>query len=126
MKKTWMPITAGILDIISGTLQLWAALYALRHFVLKGWGIAGFNLLTLIIGSPCFITSIVAIVGGIYIIQRKKRNIVYLGALAAFVPLIIPSLFLYGLEGNPIWWCIMLVGIGAVVLTTLSKKEFKK
>lgn len=56
MNKKWMPITAGVLDIVSGALQLWAALYALRHFVLKGWGIAGFNLLTLIIASPCFLT----------------------------------------------------------------------
>jgi hypothetical protein len=124
LNKKWMPIAAGILDIISGTLQLWVALYALRHFVLKGLGIAGFNLLTLIIALPCFFTGVVAIIGGIYIIQRKKRYIVYLGALAAFIPLIIPSLFLYGLEGNPIWWCIMLIGIGAIVLSLRAEKEF--
>jgi len=125
MNKKWMPITAGVLDIVSGALQLWVALYALRHFVLKGWGIAGFNLLTLIIALPCFFTGVVAILGGLYAIRSKKGNIVYLGAIAAIVPLIIPSLFLFGLEGNPTWWFIMLIGIGAIVLTLLSKKQFE-
>jgi len=125
VRKKWMPITAGLLDIVSGALQLWVALYALRHFVLKGWGIAGFNLLTLIIALPCFLTGVVAILGGLYAIRSKKGNIAYLGAIAAFVPLIIPSLFLFGLEGNPTWWFIMLIGIGAIVLTLLSRKEFK-
>jgi len=125
MNKKWMPITAGVLDIVSGALQLWVALYALRHFVLKGWGIAGFNLLTLIIALPCFFTGVVAILGGLYAIRSKKGNIVYLGAIAAIVPLIIPSLFLFGLEGNPTWWFIMLIGIGAIVMTLLSKKQFE-
>ena len=120
-----MPITAGVLDIVSGAFQLWVALYALRHFVLKGWGIAGLNLLTLIIALPCFLTGVVAILGGLYAIRSNKGNIAYLGAIAAFVPLTIPSLFLYGLEGNPTWWFIMLIGIAAIVLTVLSKKEFK-
>ena len=125
LSKKWMPITAGILDIVSGLLQLWVALYALRHFIVKGWGIAGFNLLTLIIALPCFFTGLVAMLGGLYAIRRKKWNIVYLGAIAAIVPLIIPSLFLFGLEGNPTWWAIVLIGIAAIVLTLLSKKEFK-
>ena len=125
MNRKWMPITAGILDIISGALQLWAALYALILFVLKGWGWLGYGLIILIIGSPCFITSIVAIVGGIYVIQGKKRYIVYLGALAAFFPLIIPSLFLYGLDGNPIWWSVMLIGIAALVLSLRVEKKYK-
>ena len=120
-----MPIAAGVLDIVSGALQLWVALYALRHFVLKGWGIAGLNLLTLIIALPCFLTGVVAILGGLYAIRSNKGNIAYLGAIAAFVPLTIPSLFLYGLEGNLTWWFIMLIGIAAIVLTVLSKKEFK-
>jgi hypothetical protein len=124
MNRKWMPITAGVLYILSGAFQLWAAFYALMLFVQNDRGLLSYNIIIFIIGSTCLITSIVAIAGGIYIIQRKKRYFAYLGALAAYIPLVIPTLFLYGLEGNPVWWCIMLIGIGALILS-LVEKEFK-
>lgn len=115
MKKTWMPMTAGILDIICGVFALIGGL------VLVIVGTVGSGVLMYIgadipplvaaalfsaIAVPLIIVGILAIVGGVYALQRKKWGLALAGSIAAFFPS----------------W---LLGIAAIVLTILSKNEFE-
>ena len=125
MNKKWMPIVAGILDIISGALQLGGSLSAIGLIISRGWSIAGINPLSLIFTLPWIGTGVVAILGGIYIIQRKKWNLAFWGAFAAFIPLGVLVTFYSLMFNQPAWALILLLGIAAIVLTVLSKKEFK-
>jgi hypothetical protein len=110
-KKTWMPTTAGILDIICGSWELLVA------FILTFVG--GVTRLVpdvppflaplfAALAVPFVILGILAIVGGIYALRRKIWGLALAGSIAAFF--------------SPWFW---ILGIAAIVFTALSKNEFE-
>ncbi len=121
MEKTWKPIVAGILDIISGISSLIGVLAMIIAIVVTSSAamdipgmvfpeieaILGFVpiILSIIAGILAFV-GILAIVGGIFALQRKNWGLALAGSIAAFLP-----------------W--LPLGIAAIVLTTLSKDEFE-
>jgi hypothetical protein len=126
IKKTPMPIVAGVLDIISGAVGLIAVLGLIIAIVVIGspsifWGnVHGFvpevsaafiqNIL-LVITIPLSIVSLLALIGGIYALQRKIWGLALAGSIAAMIA----SIPILG--GLP-------VGITATILTAISKGEF--
>ncbi|MFC2050174.1 hypothetical protein ACFLTN_03235 [Chloroflexota bacterium] len=109
-KKTWMPMTAGILDIIAGSFGLiWALMLVFLGGVIRCvpdvplflWPI--FTALAV----PFAIVAILAIVGGIYALRRKLWGLALAGSIAAFF--------------SPSW----ALGVAAIVFTALSKNEFE-
>jgi hypothetical protein len=112
-KKTWMPMVAGILDIICGCWELLLAF----GFVFVG-SIFRFaatpeippSLAPLIaaIGIPFAILGILAIVGGVYALRRKVWGLALAGSISSLF-----SIHLFFL------------GIAAIVFTALSKNEFE-
>jgi len=115
-KKTWMPTTAGILDIVSGSFVL------LGGIMLLIFGTVGSSIMPYFapqmppaaavvifssIAVPFIIIAILAIVGGIYALQRKIWGLALAGSIAAFF--------------SPSW----VLGLAAIVLTALSKNEFE-
>lgn len=109
-KKTWMPTTAGILDIISGSFGLigFCALVIAGGVVRFAPNIPRF-LPPMFMGLalPLVIVGILAIVGGIYALQRRNWGLALAGSIAAFFPS----------------W---LLGIAAIIFTALSREEFEK
>jgi hypothetical protein len=103
MNKKWMPIVAGTLTIIGGlTFFVFVTFWAF-------W--------------PLVIPSIFAIVGGIYAWERRKWQIALGGSISALFTLLF---FSTRLDYRSEWsWILTIIGIAAVVLTVLSKKEFK-
>jgi hypothetical protein len=108
MQKTWMPMVAGILDIVAGSLGIILAIAlifvgALMRFVpdVPPYLFPIFTALSL----PFAIVGILAIVGGIYALRKKIWGLALAGSIAAFFPC----------------W---ILGLTAIVLTVLSKKEF--
>jgi hypothetical protein len=108
-KKTWMPMTAGILDIVAGSFGLIASLI----FVFMG-GVMRFvpdvprflGPIFMGLAGPFAIVAILAIVGGIYALKRKIWGLALAGSIAAFF-------------GS---WPL---GVAAIVFTALSKNEFE-
>jgi hypothetical protein len=107
--KTWMPMVAGILDIVAGSLGVILAIAlifvgVLMRFVpdMPPYLVPIFTALSL----PFAIVGILAIIGGIYALRRKIWGLALAGSIAAFFPC----------------W---LLGLTAIVLTALSKKEFE-
>ena len=99
LKKPLIPITAGMLLILSGVLAIvvfLGLLFSERHLI---FGIIG-----------CIIT-IFPVLAGILAIKRKQWPLVVIGCIIClfiFIPLIIPGI---------------LVSIG-FILVLISKKEF--
>ena len=79
MKKTRKPILVGILDIASAVISLWFLLYSSLEgavfWAIVPTGILGLNnpsIVYLIITIPLVCMAILALLGGIYAVQRKK------------------------------------------------------
>jgi hypothetical protein len=106
-KKTWLSTTAGILDIVAGSLVPLSFVFPIAAMLLvmheggeveadSGWFIL-----------PAFmvIGGILAMVAGILLLRRKKRATAIAGAVGATLTL------------SP-------VGIAALVLTIVARREF--
>jgi hypothetical protein len=108
-KKTWMPTVAGILDIIVGSLSLFVLfLFAIGPMITMPLNAGTFSLnwsLFLMV-IPGLAIEALAIVGGIFAIQRRRWRWALAGSIAATI---MPT---------PL-------GIAAIIFTVLSKNEFK-
>ena len=116
MERTWMPIAAGILNIISGAARLVGGIIILilgwlgdGFFSFLWFGMPGIpvipSALLSIVAIPVIVLGILAIVGGICALQRRAWGLALTGAIS----------------GAFLSWFL---GIPAIILTALSKKEF--
>ena len=103
MEKTNKPVLSGVFNIISGVLGL---ITAASYFV--GYGVTSGALgiptgpipefvpgIIMGMAIPTLILSILALIGGIYALQRKTWGLALAGSIAAilvFLPLGIPAL----------------------------------
>ena len=110
MEKTWMPMVAGILILVSAGFKLLALLGIMiaSFVVIIPVSIIGVTplVLLLLITIPLAIVTILAVVGGIYALQRKKWGMALAGSIVAFLP-------------------FSLLGLAAVILVALSRDEFE-
>ena len=116
MKKTPMPIVAGSFTIASAGLSLIIFIGLLISSIILAWiavditgwltgmGIALNVLIVLTVLSLFF--GILALVGGIYAVQRKRWGWALTGSICALVPTFV-------------------LGLAAVILTVLSRDEFE-
>ncbi len=117
--QTWMPIAAGVLSIVAGAMGLISIAFLIAfgatfgaeiaRDVLKSVGFWQSGMPLTIIGLisiPLIIINAVAIIGGIYALQRRIWGLALVGAICAILP-------------------AQVLGIIAVVFVTLSKKEFE-
>ncbi len=121
MKKTGRPIAGGVLNIVSGALNILGFVGVIIAIVVvtpaywiasDGFGPVGvfeIGILTTILWIGAIILLIVGIlplIGGIYALQRKKWGLALAGSIAA----------IFGITP---------LGIAATVLIALSKDEFE-
>jgi len=117
MKKTWMPMVAGILDIVAGALSfLLLALVIVVVFILmatRGASLFG-NMpvrvgpaIILSLAIPIMVADVLAVVGGAYALMRKAWGLALAGSIAAV-------------------FASWPMGIAAIVLTVMSKNEFER
>ena len=112
MERTWKPTTAGILTIIGGVIAIGPA----SCVGCIGAGVASLGTWLPGVGWPAVVSGatliaisitvvILAIVGGIYALGRKRWGLALTGAICACFP-IIP------------------LGVLAIIFVSLGKKEF--
>ena len=122
VKKTWKSTLAGVLTIVAGVLSsigclamiVTVAVVGNSEVFLDSLEDAGFSgdiglLQTILIIVAIFsaITAILALIGGIFALQRKRWGWALAGSIAAIL-------------GS--WWPL---GVAATVFTAISKDEFK-
>ncbi len=130
MSKKWMPMTAGVLEILAGCLMVASALYFLGMLRLEAprpW--QPWYFLWLIVPSFFGITSVV---GGVYAVLCIRWRLARIGAIATLPLFIIASLaigswvtFEYGITTHYFYWLPLLFSIVIITLIVLSKSEFK-
>ncbi|MCK4388295.1 MAG: hypothetical protein KAW00_05925 [Dehalococcoidia bacterium] len=117
MEKTRKPTTAGILSIIAGSF---GAISGIVIAVVGGAIAAGLKFIPAIpeifgavaipiiggIAIPRIILGIVAILGGVYALERRKWGLAFAGSIC--------SLF-----------CVFLLGIPAIIFVAMGKGEFE-
>ena len=119
--RFWMIKAAGVLNIISGALHLSGAIFIFGWlgdgvFNILWYGMVGTPLtpitlpmpqeLQATIAIPVFILSVFVIIAGIYAIRGRCRRLVIIGSIC----------------GTLLTWFL---GIPAIILTVMSKKEFQ-
>jgi hypothetical protein len=120
LDKTWRPLVAGILQLISGiaglivVFGLVIAIFITGNFAISGLENVPIFAPALLVGItiPLAIGSILSLIGGIYTIQRKMWILAIIGSVSS----IFSSIPLLG--GLP-------VGITSTILVILSKQEFE-
>jgi hypothetical protein len=114
--KTWKSTTAGVLEIVAGSLQIGAAaIIALA----MGLGAGAVRIaqspayefllalpLVLGIAAVLLVLGIIAVVGGVNALQRKRWGLALAGGICALLPL------------------QTLLGILAIVFVAISRDEF--
>ena len=116
--KTWKPlvggiiaITAGVFDLL-GTLGLTIAIavigtsdFVITEVDIYPLTVSGLNAILATIAVYLGVAGVVAIVGGIFALQRKLWGLALAGSIAAVLP----------------FWVF---GITSIVFTAISKEEF--
>ena len=116
MDRTWMPMVAGILDIIAGALTV---IGGFIYLIIGGSSYAIFSDIAstneeyILIFSAIFIAiailliiiGILAIVGGVFALRKRIWGLSLAGSIAALFP----------------FWPL---GIASIVFTALSKNDF--
>jgi len=124
MSKKWMPIAAGILEICGGVIQLLLAIFFLVARIISDvYTLTDKE--TFLIVTLFVLSASLAIIGSIYSMRRTNWPLAMIGSIAAsaLLPVIIQGFIVSedafgGLIYTP-------PGIAAIVLTVLSKREFK-
>ena len=112
MEKTWKPVAGGVCSIVAG---VWGVLVG---GLLSLLGLSGATFLDMprsgflalsIVGWPSLVLGILAIVGGVFAVQRRRWGFALAGGICA---LLVPPPFI--------------LGILAVVFVALSRDEFSR
>jgi hypothetical protein len=129
MNKKWMPIAAGIFEILAGFWML-VSEYFLIGFAetsLERWDPSDFLLLSIL-----FILGVLAVVGGVFALMRRKWRIAVAGAAGiVLLPFITASVLAavveygYNISRWYIFGLEILLAISPIALLLLSKREFK-
>ncbi len=123
MSKKWIPITAGILAICGGIIQLMLAIFLIIARRISDVYTLG-DKDTFLITTLFFLSALLAIIGSIYCIRRTKWPLALIGSVAASALLPIVIVYFVAYEEALGGLIYSLPGITAIVLTVLSKKEF--
>ncbi len=146
LKRSWTPIIVGVLDIVEaiiygiGPIALTWLFFALSEPTTRGAESQdGHGLFIFVIIIPFFIVGIpvgiLAMIGGIYAIKRRKWGLVLAGSIAALFPSAMLLLIFIAYITNPSYlidytlinFIVLTPVVFAIlgfVLTIISKKQF--
>jgi hypothetical protein len=113
MQNTWKPVAGGIISIVAGSIHLlgWLAIIValsvpafIRMYAdmprIGPW-------IAVICTVPLIIVAIIAIIGGVFALKRRRWGLALAGAICAIF--------------SPISWYL---GVIATIFIALSRKEF--
>ena len=118
--RTWRTTTAGILAIVAGDITVIQCVFVAVLVIPKlGWlgtiSVLGQGGIVTVAFAVVIVSAIVAIVGGVYALERKIWGLALAGCICAlFSPILIPVLLNVPL------------GIAAIVLVVLGRGEFEQ
>jgi len=133
MDKKWMPITAGILDILYGAWYAFTGLFTIIKTLTSPWrDLYGVWTSDIIFWAIAFALGALAIVSGAYALKRKIWWLALAGVvIASIIPVgLMVEYWRYWFDPSDLFSLTTLMGfmgipaIVAIVLTVLSRKQF--
>lgn len=124
IKRTWMPIAAGVLDIITGVVYLlFVFLFLGCVSFLQNFGDDDFSRSLTIMAAALLPIAIITCVGGIFAMERKIWWMALIGTVVALLPSV---LVLVIRAVSPVWSLpFLFLEIIALILLSLSADEFE-
>jgi len=130
MKRKWIPVTAGILEILLGISGCIVAYFVFVISKLQG----GYNpVFTGISALIVLILSILAITGGIYAVRRKSWSIALIGSVASVAPSLpyaltfLPSFSRHlSLSANSLLGLSWIIAVIPILLVLLAREQFTR
>ena len=127
---TRKPKLTGIFTIVCGAIEIWGSLLGIVHAWSRG---------DIYVGMALYMVGLIAIMGGILALGRRVWGLALTGAICALLgSVLVPGMLMMGppLPPGAVYapggvWVVMLgmplsiLGISAIVLTVLSKEEFR-
>ena len=113
--RAWMPLTAGILDLVAGVPALLIGIVvSIAGFGVLGWlswlkwlsDVAGVGVIVGAIGVSLIIFALIAIIGGVFALRKRTWGLALAGSIFAL-------------------FCAWIFGIPAIVFTVMGKGEFQ-
>ena len=104
-RGAWQPLTAGILELVAGIPALIIGILIAAGLGMATTAFARIPLWVSAIGAPLIICGIVAIVGGIFALQKRRWGIALAGSILAL-------------------FCALPLGIAAIAFVILGKEQF--
>jgi hypothetical protein len=122
--KTGKPTIAGVLNITAGSLIITVAVFIFTGFSIEfgAWSIPRMGgvisfwppAMVVGIGTIILLVAVLAVLGGVFALRRKHWGWALAGSVAAIF-----------LSYVTIWFTLPAIGILAIILLGLSKKEFE-
>ena len=103
--RSWMPPTAGVLSVASGGLGILTGLLVGTVLAAIGSIIGAPH--AGVLAVPMMVFGLLAIVGGVFAIQKKVWGLALVGSISALM------------------WPYTLLGILSIIFVSLGKREFK-
>jgi len=129
IKKTWKPTAAGILDIIYSIIcGIFSVGFLGVASCASNLGDTSSSTFFEVIAVVLLAIAFLVCAGGILAIKRRRWSLALTGSIAALVPSLLPTLLLSMVYMQFTFTArflpYSLVGIAAIILIALSKKEF--
>jgi hypothetical protein len=124
IKRTWMPVAAGVLDIITGIVYLLFVFGFLGCVsFLQNFGDDDYSRSLTIMAAALLPIAIITCLGGIFAMERKIWWMALIGTVVALLPAV---LVLVIRDVSPVWFLpFLFLEIIALILLSLSAAEFK-
>jgi hypothetical protein len=131
MNKVWMPITAGVLDILNGIFGIFEGVFILAWVTVGLWGTVFENYKVWV--PLLIIAGLLAIAGSVFALKRKIWPLAMAGAIIALIPTV-PGMYDFWEGFNTSYFFslptiqgfIAVPAIVAIILTILSRKQFER
>jgi len=134
-----MPVTAGVLDIISAVVGTSTGIFVFWLFLITPWWGEGYAVYLVIGLFLLLIIGAIAVIGGINAVKQRKWTLAIIGAIAAILSCV-PSIWFSWVEiyinkaDYAIWafvlWsfaCLfIIIPVSAITLTILARKQFER
>ena len=132
MNRKWMPVTAGVIEIVHGVAAiLGGILFLLVGYTLGSVFGSGMLWYGYVVGAAIIVAGILVLIAGIQALKSKAWPLVLFGAILSFILSLWSveywiNIERYGVGINTLYGFAWVPAVFTIVLLMLSRRQFKK
>jgi len=132
MNRKWMPVTAGVIEIVHGVAAiLGGILFLLVGYTLGSVFGSGMLWYGYVVGAAIIVAGILVLIAGIQALKSKAWPLVLFGAILSFILSLWSveywiNIERYGVGINTLYGFAWVPAVFTIILTLGSRKQFRK